>query len=196
VIHNNLEVAKNKKFEVIIIGAGPAGITLAMELGKKGITTALIEAGDRDYSENSQNFYKGIIEGDFPRDLNVAYRLQFNGGWTHNSNGIQGDGNTAYADTFAATDTTAIPNRANHWSSYNRTINTNSLGGYTGVYDYPPNFRFFGFYSYTDSDKLIIEPWVNDKLYSLFNEYWIPVFKKWFENKVNLPIKTLYAQSS
>jgi len=90
-----------------------------------------------------------------PRDLNVAYRLQFNGGWTHNSNGIQGDGNTAYADTFAATDTTAIPNRANHWSSYNRTINTNSLGGYTGVYDYPPNFKFFGFYSYTDSDGFL-----------------------------------------
>ena len=31
---------------------------------------------------------------------------------------------------------------------------------------------------------------------SYFGDIWKPVFKKWFENKVNLPIKTLYAQSS
>jgi len=34
------------------------------------------------------------------------------------------------------------------------------------------------------------------KLYSYFGDIWKPVFKKWFENKVNLPIKTLYAQST
>jgi hypothetical protein len=34
------------------------------------------------------------------------------------------------------------------------------------------------------------------KLDSYFGDIWKPVFKKWFENKVNLPIKTLYAQSS
>ena len=31
---------------------------------------------------------------------------------------------------------------------------------------------------------------------SYFGDIWKPVFKKWFENKVNLPIKTLYAQNS
>jgi hypothetical protein len=35
-----------------------------------------------------------------PRDLDVAYRLSFNGGWTHNSNGITGNGTNAYAETF------------------------------------------------------------------------------------------------
>jgi hypothetical protein len=30
------------------------------------------------------------------------------------------------------------------------------------------------------------------KLDSYFGDIWKPVFKKWFENKVNLPIKTLY----
>ena len=57
-IQNNVEILRNKKFDVVIIGAGPAGITLAMELEKRSISTALIEAGSKDYSEDSQNFYK------------------------------------------------------------------------------------------------------------------------------------------
>jgi hypothetical protein len=34
-----------------------------------------------------------------PRDLDAAFRLVFNGGWTHTSNGIKGNGTTGYADT-------------------------------------------------------------------------------------------------
>ena len=34
-----------------------------------------------------------------PRDLNVAYRITFGGGWTHNSNGATGNGVNTYADT-------------------------------------------------------------------------------------------------
>ncbi len=77
-----------------------------------------------------------------PRDLDVAYRLQFYGGWIHNSNGIQGYG--AYANTFAAAQSTAIPDRANHWSSYNITLPTSD--GAAGFYDYPPNITTFGWY--------------------------------------------------
>jgi hypothetical protein len=40
-----------------------------------------------------------------PRDLDAAYRLAFFGGMTHNANGIQGDGGSGYADTFAAINT-------------------------------------------------------------------------------------------
>ena len=36
----------------------------------------------------------------------------------------------------------------------------------------------------------------HEALEAFFGDIWKPVFKKWFENKVNLPIKTLYAQSS
>jgi hypothetical protein len=36
-----------------------------------------------------------------PRDLDVAYRLAFSGGWTHNANGITGNGVNTYADTFS-----------------------------------------------------------------------------------------------
>ncbi len=35
-----------------------------------------------------------------PRDLDVAFRLQFYGGGTHSSNGYQPDGTTAYATTY------------------------------------------------------------------------------------------------
>jgi len=68
-----------------------------------------------------------------PRDLDAAYRIQFNGGWTHDSNGIQGDGSTGYADTFAAMNTAAIPNRSNHWSSYNRILPSGTK--YNGIFD-------------------------------------------------------------
>jgi hypothetical protein len=35
-----------------------------------------------------------------PRDLDVAFRLVFYGGWTHDSNGITGNGTNTNADTF------------------------------------------------------------------------------------------------
>jgi hypothetical protein len=79
-----------------------------------------------------------------PRDLDAAYRIQFNGGWTHNSNGIQGDGYTGYANTFAGAGSTAIPDRANHWSSYNKQLP--SSAAYTGFFDYPPNIASYGWY--------------------------------------------------
>ena len=85
-----------------------------------------------------------------PRDLDVAYRLQFNGGWTHSSNGIQGDGSTGYANTFAAAPSTAIPDRANHWSSYNKQLPSSAK--YTGIFDYPPNLTTYGWYGASGSN--------------------------------------------
>ncbi len=35
-----------------------------------------------------------------PRDLDAAFRLSFNGGWTHSSNGALPNGSNAYADTY------------------------------------------------------------------------------------------------
>ena len=35
-----------------------------------------------------------------PRDLDVAYRLTFGGGWTHSSTGAQPNGTNGYANTF------------------------------------------------------------------------------------------------
>jgi len=68
-------------FDVVIIGAGPAGIVLALELEKKGVNIALIEAGGAEWSEKSQEYYKGEIYGEFPRDLHIS-RLRMFGGTT------------------------------------------------------------------------------------------------------------------
>ena len=35
-----------------------------------------------------------------PRDVDAAYRLQFNGGWTHNSDGADPNGTNAYANSY------------------------------------------------------------------------------------------------
>ncbi len=56
-----------------------------------------------------------------PRDLNAAFRLVFNGGWTHSSNGALPNGTNGYADTFL------IPNNIltqynGHLSYYSRTL--------------------------------------------------------------------------
>jgi hypothetical protein len=62
-----------------------------------------------------------------PRDLNVAYRLAFNGGVTHDSNGITGNGINAYANTFL-TDVSLNTNNK-HISMYQRNV----LGGPSSV---------------------------------------------------------------
>jgi hypothetical protein len=54
-----------------------------------------------------------------PIDSDAAFRLTFNGGWTHSSNGALPNGTNAYADTFF------IPNNV-------QTLNSNSIGAYSG----------------------------------------------------------------
>jgi hypothetical protein len=78
-----------------------------------------------------------------PRDLDAAYRIVFTGGWTHNANGIQGNGTNAYADTKAAMNTVAIPDRLNHWSAYITITGIGENSGYNGLYD----GNLFGFSS-------------------------------------------------
>ena len=51
-------------FPVIIFGSGPAGITTALELENKKISSIIIEAGNEEYNKDSQDFYRGRIIGD------------------------------------------------------------------------------------------------------------------------------------
>jgi hypothetical protein len=58
------------------------------------------------------------------RDTDAAFRLAFNGGVTHSSNGIQGNGTNGYANTFLTPSATLSQN-STHVSLYSRTdINT------------------------------------------------------------------------
>jgi hypothetical protein len=70
-----------------------------------------------------------------PRDLDAAFRIVFNGGWTHSSNGALPNGTNGWANTYLiATGTLAL--NSTHVSVYSRT-NTNTLapaiGNVTGA---------------------------------------------------------------
>ena len=73
---NNINL---KNIPVIIFGSGPAGITTALELEKNKIQTLIIEAGDENYSEDSQDFYKGKITGDELTDISISRLRQLGG---------------------------------------------------------------------------------------------------------------------
>ena len=55
-----------------------------------------------------------------PRDLDAAFRLVFNGGWTHSSNGALPNGTNGWAETFVKTGTDLALN-STHVSVYSRT---------------------------------------------------------------------------
>ena len=61
-ILNNLNELEEQN-NVVIIGSGPAGISVALQLEKKGISSVIIEAGNINYDEKSQSFYKGTVIG-------------------------------------------------------------------------------------------------------------------------------------
>lgn len=89
-----------------------------------------------------------------PRDLDAAYRLVFNGGWTHSSTGALPNGTTAYANTYLnpyvvfgggnsllPTDSTHQLVHISKYSRTNSTITDNFDGVYTGGY---PNSCWLG----------------------------------------------------
>jgi hypothetical protein len=55
-----------------------------------------------------------------PRDLDAAYRLVFNGGWTHSSTGATPNGTNGFADTFLTPSSVLTLNNT-HLSFYSRT---------------------------------------------------------------------------
>ncbi len=68
-------------YDVCIIGAGAAGITLALELAGRGMRVCLLEAGGDRYSGAAQRLLEGTVEGDAYPPLSRA-RLSALGGST------------------------------------------------------------------------------------------------------------------
>jgi hypothetical protein len=77
----------NRRFDVCIAGAGVAGIVAARRLAAEGLRIALLEAGDREYSAASQDFYSGDVVGHEYFDL-AATRLRFLGGTSNHWGGM------------------------------------------------------------------------------------------------------------
>lgn len=86
-----------------------------------------------------------------PRDLDAAFRLVFNGGWTHSANGATPNGTNAYANTYLIPSTHLTTSSA-HFAKYNR---TNDLLGnkIDGVY----NINSFLQHHYTAANAIIGE---------------------------------------
>ena len=72
------------------------------------------------------------------RDLDAAFRLTFNGGWTHSSTGALPNGTNAYADTFLNTNTQLNVN-SHSFGVYSQTNNTTGTQVY-GAFDNTPRF--------------------------------------------------------
>ena len=64
---------------VCIVGTGPAGMSLALRLQERKIPCLLVEAGGYEYSDASQDFYRGEVIGDHYFKLHEARRRQFGG---------------------------------------------------------------------------------------------------------------------
>lgn len=79
-------VDSKKPFGYCIIGAGPAGIVLAEELGARGHSVLLLEAGPMQYSVESQALYEGDVFGKLTFPLSIS-RLRYFGGTSNHWGG-------------------------------------------------------------------------------------------------------------
>ena len=68
--------------DVCIVGAGPAGITLARKLAEHGHKVCLLESGGADFEQDTQSLYAGAGAGRTYYPLEHS-RLRFFGGTTH-----------------------------------------------------------------------------------------------------------------
>ncbi len=71
--------------DVVIAGAGAAGITIARELARTDKRVVLLESGDFEYERDTQDLYAGTVSGS-PYDLESS-RLRFFGGTTNHWGG-------------------------------------------------------------------------------------------------------------
>ena len=86
-ILENINQLKDRNYELIIFGSGPAGMSIALDFQKVGKKILIVEAGDKDFSESSQDFYKSTVIGDDYGDTSIS-RLRQVGGTSGHCTGI------------------------------------------------------------------------------------------------------------
>ncbi len=68
---------------VCIVGAGAAGITIALELAQRKIPCVLLEGGGLEFEDDSQAIYEGEVVGDTNTDVAYSRLRQFGGTTGH-----------------------------------------------------------------------------------------------------------------
>lgn len=91
-----------------------------------------------------------------PLDTNAAFRIAFNGGWTHSNNGVQGNGINNWMNTWFNAPTQFASNLSSaHFSIYSRTdtlpntfdiyiSNTDYAEVFLGINTFDPDVEIFG----------------------------------------------------
>lgn len=85
--HPNQITGPMKSPEAIVIGSGPAGMTIALELERRGLQVLVLEAGGEYYDADSQAFYAGSIVGTQSFDMEIN-RLRYFGGTSNHWGGF------------------------------------------------------------------------------------------------------------
>ncbi|MEZ5529769.1 MAG: GMC family oxidoreductase [Porticoccaceae bacterium] len=84
---NQFDSPATLEVDICIVGAGAAGITIALELIDSGLSVLLVESGSLEYEQSTQNLYKGenVSFMDFPLETT---RLRYFGGTTNHWGGM------------------------------------------------------------------------------------------------------------
>tara|TARA_B100000963_G_scaffold328494_1_gene317099 strand:- start:6867 stop:8312 length:1446 start_codon:yes stop_codon:yes gene_type:complete len=78
-IVKDLNQIQDKKFKVIIIGSGLAGISAALKFEKKKFEVLIVESGNLEFEENTLSFLKAESIGDHLGDFSQNRLRQFGG---------------------------------------------------------------------------------------------------------------------
>jgi choline dehydrogenase-like flavoprotein len=77
------DAARVEAYDVLIVGAGPAGITLALELQGQGLRIGMLESGGDSFDPDTQMLYDGEVTGHTGVIDLAAVRLRYLGGATN-----------------------------------------------------------------------------------------------------------------
>jgi len=85
----DIPTSESLDYDIVVVGAGAAGITIALELMQSGLRIAVLEGGQREQTKKSQNRYRGKLTAtpglEYPALQD--WRLRFLGGTTNHWSG-------------------------------------------------------------------------------------------------------------
>lgn len=83
---NVISSVSSSDYDIIIFGSGPASYAISKYLNNKNSRILIVEAGDFDFSDTSNNYYKGTQSGNLQYPLDHS-RLRFLGGTSNHWGG-------------------------------------------------------------------------------------------------------------